>query len=105
MQASDVGHLAAPSGDVPFGVHSGQVGVPAPRAEGSAHTPGPYSVWRRQHGATGWIKTTHTLKARSDRDAQARLRRRFAGAGFSSMSLVAVPPGIDPNAAATGERA
>lgn len=57
-----------------------------------------YCVWRRQHGAAAWIKTTHTLNARSDLDAQARLRRTFSGAaGFSSMSLVAVLANVDPN--------
>lgn len=61
-----------------------------------------YDIWRRQHGSREWLKTAQSLCARSDKDAQARLRRRFDGAGFSSMSLVAVPEGWNPNTRQAG---
>lgn len=56
-----------------------------------------YSVWRRSlvvpsPGSTvdsSWIRTTHSVMARSDREAEAKTRRKFAGRGLSSMSLVA----------------
>lgn len=54
-----------------------------------------YTIWRRQYGVpyTGmigafnviWNKTSHTVKARTDKEAQSRVKRKFAGAGFSSM--------------------
>lgn len=59
-----------------------------------------YHIWRRQMadygGSTPWLLTSHTLKARTDKEAESKLRRMFAGAGFSCMSLVAVY-GRDPN--------
>lgn len=56
-----------------------------------------YAVWRRHHQpGSEWSLTAETLRARSDRDAQARLRRRFKNAGFSSMSLLALPSGTTP---------
>ena len=45
----------------------------------------------------GWIPTVHTLKARTDKEAQSKVRRRFENAGLTAMSLVAVPTGENPN--------
>lgn len=59
-----------------------------------------YAIWRQQHGSSGWLRTAHTVKARSDREAQSRISRKFAGAGFTAMALVAVPSGTDPNSPA-----
>jgi len=42
--------------------------------------------------------TCHFLQARTDDEAAAKLTETFAHADFHSMSLVAVPEGIDPNA-------
>lgn len=60
-----------------------------------------YSIWRRQFGdhcVSSWVQTSHTLAARSDKEAAAKLRNKFAGCGFNSMSLVAVPLGDAPGA-------
>ena len=54
-----------------------------------------YEIWRYNHSQKVWIKTSHKLKARTDKEAQSVVKRKFAGAGFSSMSLVAVKPGTD----------
>ena len=56
-----------------------------------------YAIWRRQHGKTQWAKTAHQVTARTENEAQVKMRRRFKTAGFSSMSLVAIKDGIDPN--------
>jgi hypothetical protein len=56
----------------------------------------PYVIWRRQHNHGGWLRTARTFSARSEKDAAAKVRRMFAGAGFSSMSLVALPEGVTP---------
>lgn len=59
-----------------------------------------YSVWRKHTadgGSTGWIKTAMTIKARTDGEAELKLHRKFAMAGFSAMSLVTVPPGMTIN--------
>jgi hypothetical protein len=58
-----------------------------------------YQVWRQWARATEWTLTSHTLKARTDEEAQSRLRRMFSGGGFTSMSLVALPEGKTPNEA------
>lgn len=62
-----------------------------------------YWVWRRSlvvpsPGTTvdpSWTRTTYSVMARSDREAEAKTRRKFAGCGFGSMSLVAALG--DPN--------
>lgn len=59
-----------------------------------------YAVWRQQHSTSipaQWILTSHRLKARNNVDAQTKLKRMFAGAGFSAMSLIAMPAGTSPN--------
>ena len=60
-----------------------------------------YAVWRQAcpHNVCpgDWVLTGHKLKARSDKDAQSRLKRVFEGCGFSSMRLVAMPVGKSPN--------
>lgn len=56
-----------------------------------------FIVWRRQHSANDWIRTAHSFAAKSDKAAQARVKRMFHNAGFNSMSLVAMPEGINPN--------
>ena len=47
--------------------------------------------------SSGWMQTSHLLLARTDKEAQSKTRRIFSGAGFHSMSLVAVLDGEDPN--------
>lgn len=60
-----------------------------------------YGIWRRQmpdDTCPGkWTLTAHTLRARTDDEAQSKLRRMFASAGLTAMSLVAVPSGKSPN--------
>jgi len=56
-----------------------------------------YEIWRRSHSEAKWSKTSHSIKARTDKEAQAKVRRKFTGCGFSSMSLVAVLIGMTPN--------
>ncbi len=41
--------------------------------------------------------TCHFLQARTYAEAAAKLTETFAHADFYSMSLVAVPEGVDPN--------
>lgn len=59
-----------------------------------------YAVWRKQRpetaAPTAWLKTAHTIEARSDHEAQSKLKRRFYNSQFSLMSLVAVPEGKTP---------
>lgn len=62
-----------------------------------------YGVWRRVMADAmcrpgQWLRTSHTIKARTITEANNKLRRMFAGAGFHSMSLIAVPSGETPNA-------
>lgn len=56
-----------------------------------------YAVWRRSHSEGQWSRTSHDVKARTDKEAQAKVRRKFSGCGFSAMSLVAIPHGQTPN--------
>ena len=58
---------------------------------------GVYHVWWRRANASRWTQTTHHFRARTDKEAESKLRRMFAGAGFSGMSLVAVEGGDSPN--------
>lgn len=56
-----------------------------------------YRVWRRHHSGGPWQMTCHSLQANSDEWAAAKLKTAFAHADFHSMSMVAVPEGVDPN--------
>ncbi len=54
-----------------------------------------YRVLRRQMADElcvpgKWMRTSHVIKARTTIEANSKLRRMFAGAGFHSMSLIAV---------------
>lgn len=54
-----------------------------------------YDIWRRPMVQPGdeygrWIKTAHTVNARSQKEADSRMRQKFQGSGFHSMSLLAV---------------
>ena len=68
-----------------------------------------YRVWKRNMPdnacPTSWAMTSHTLKARTDKEAQSKLRRMFFGCGFHAMSLVAVLSGESPNTELSSERA
>lgn len=58
-----------------------------------------YDIWRRQtadYGSTRWIQTRHSVEARTDKEAQYKVRRKFNGAGFHSMMLIALPEGVFP---------
>lgn len=59
-----------------------------------------YNVWRKQRPENSapsvWIKTAHTIEARSEREAAAKMKRRFFDSQFSLMSLVAIPEGQMP---------
>jgi len=57
-----------------------------------------YDVWRRNNSEVQWSKTSHVVKARTDKEAQSKVRRMFDGCGFSSMSLLAMENGLTPNA-------
>ena len=56
-----------------------------------------YDVWRQAHSETTWVKTAHSVSACSDKDAASKVKRKFEGCGFTSMSLVAVLQGSNPN--------
>lgn len=56
-----------------------------------------YCVWRRGHSETQWSLTSHIVKARTDNEAQSKVKRMFSGCGFSYMSLFVVERGIDAN--------
>ena len=60
-----------------------------------------YRIWRRGIGdrlQSDWIMTTYNVKGRTDKEAESRMKRKFANCGFHSMSLVAVESGVNPNA-------
>jgi hypothetical protein len=57
-----------------------------------------YDVWKRHNSELQWSKTSHVVKARTDKEAQSRVRRMFDSCGFSSMSLLAMETGQTPNA-------
>jgi hypothetical protein len=61
-----------------------------------------YAVWmqnRPDRGYCGpWRRTGHAVKARTDGEAQSKMRRKFAGFGLSACALIALPDGIDANA-------
>lgn len=44
-----------------------------------------------------WTPTSHEIKARTAKEANNKLRKMFAHAGFHSMSLIALPSGESPN--------
>lgn len=56
-----------------------------------------YHIWWRRHGASLWTQTNHTVKARTDEEAESKTRRNFSSAGFHGMSMVAVESGKSPN--------
>lgn len=57
-----------------------------------------YHIWKQYHsGDWKWTLTDHSVKARSDKEAQSKVRRKFAIYGFTAMSLMAVIDGSDPN--------
>lgn len=56
-----------------------------------------YHIWRRSHSVNEWTKTSHSVTAATGKAAQAKVKRKFTHAGFSSMSLLAVPDGKNPN--------
>ena len=58
---------------------------------------GVFSIWRRGHFEDRWSQTSHSVTARTDKEAQAKVKRKFSGCGFSAMSLVAVGYGKTPN--------
>ena len=55
-----------------------------------------YNIWKRSHFDGAWSKTAHSVKARTDKEAQSRLVKKFSECGFSSMSLMAIPHGKTP---------
>lgn len=58
-----------------------------------------YWIWRRSTCPTlgRWIKTTQSVTALTDRQAQSKMERRFRRSGFTGMQLVAILEGEDPN--------
>lgn len=55
-----------------------------------------YCIWSRIYAVSKWTKTFHTVRARTDKEAQSKTRRKFSGCGFSYMSLIAVERGVTP---------
>lgn len=59
-----------------------------------------YYIWRRQTAdscRTQWLKTSHTVKARTDKEAESRMKQKFASFRLHSMQLVAMRGDEDPN--------
>lgn len=56
-----------------------------------------FIIWRGSPYFSTWIKTSEFVMARTQKEANAKTKRKFANAGFSSMSLFPVEDGIDPN--------
>lgn len=56
-----------------------------------------YIIWRATSYSKDWTKTFQSVKARTQKEADSKTARKFANAGFSNMSLLAVEEGIDPN--------
>lgn len=61
-----------------------------------------YVVWKQNVPDSGfgggWHETSHTILAKTNKEAQAKLRRKFAGCGFHAMRLIALPRGSRPDA-------
>ena len=55
-----------------------------------------YSVWFKRFTDAEWRSAFYSIKARTDAEAQRKMRARYAGAGLSSMSLIALPMGTYP---------
>jgi hypothetical protein len=55
-----------------------------------------YDIWQCHHSTSTWSKTEHSVRARTDKEAQARTRQKFVGFNLTSMSLVAVLRGETP---------
>lgn len=60
-----------------------------------------YIIWmqnRPDNGAGGpWRKIKEVVKARTNEEAQKKMRRKFANFGLTACALVALPEGISPN--------
>ena len=55
-----------------------------------------YIIWRKPSAGSEWFKTTRSLKARTDEEAQSKMLRMYKHAGFSSMALIALLEGETP---------
>ena len=55
-----------------------------------------FVIWRKFLFKNDWTPTAARIVARTDKEAQTKLRRRYRDSDFSSMSLVAVRPGQTP---------
>lgn len=60
-----------------------------------------YTIWMKNCPDLGyggpWRATSHTVKARTDAEAQSKMRRKFAGFGLSNCALIALPESVDAN--------
>lgn len=56
-----------------------------------------FIIWRGTPYFKDWIKTSESVMARTQKEAESKTKRKFANAGFSNMSLLTVEEGIDPN--------
>lgn len=56
-----------------------------------------YVIWFKNYGESPWSKTNHYVKARSDKEAQSRMLRKFQGSGFHSMFMLALEEGVSPS--------
>ena len=61
-----------------------------------------FIIWKRNNPDNEgiprqWTATAHSVKGRSANDARSKMERMFRRAGFSNMSLLAIPEGLNPN--------
>ena len=57
-----------------------------------------YKIWWIRVGELRWVETNREIKARTDSEAQNKMRKTYDKSGFSGMSMIAMPLGCDANA-------
>lgn len=58
-----------------------------------------WKIWRRSVNdkmVTQWFETAYSVKARTNKEAQSRVKRKFENGKFHEMQLVAVEEGNTP---------
>lgn len=55
-----------------------------------------YHIWKRLHTEQSWTITNRSVKARTDKEAQSRMQKKFRGFGLAHVSLIAIEEGKNP---------